>query len=96
MARQRPRRAALAQRYEGIFLHAYDTLPELEALVGDWVERYNQWRPHTANDGQTAWQAYRGVLPLLERDLISGGDSAREFGNLSASASSQPNSRLAA
>ena len=83
-------------KHEWILLHDYETLPEFEALLGEWIERYNQWRPHTANDGQTPWQAYRGLLPLLERDLIAGGGVAREIGCLSASASSQPISRLAA
>ncbi|MEZ5326045.1 MAG: integrase core domain-containing protein [Verrucomicrobiales bacterium] len=35
----------------------YNTLPELNALLEEWIERYNTWRPHTANDGQTPWQA---------------------------------------
>tara|TARA_R110002096_G_scaffold435118_1_gene659407 strand:+ start:1035 stop:1274 length:240 start_codon:yes stop_codon:yes gene_type:complete len=52
----------------------YETLPELEAVVAEWVERYNRWRPHTANGGQTPWQAYCDVLPLLERDLLANRD----------------------
>lgn len=83
-------------KHEWILLHDYETLPELEALLAEWIERYNLWRPHTANDGQTPWEAYRGVAPELERDLIVPGDGAREMGCLSASASSQPISRLAA
>ena len=58
-------------KHEWVLLHEYETLPELEALLGEWIERYNPWRPHTANDGQTPWQAYRGVLPLLEREEIA-------------------------
>jgi putative transposase len=82
-------------KYEGVFLDDYETLPELEAVVAEWVERYNRWRPHTANDGQTPWQAYRGVLPLLERDLLAG-DGTHEIDSLSASAPSQSISCLAA
>ena len=82
-------------KHEWVLLHAYDTIPELEELLSEWIERYNTWRPHTANDDQTPWQSYRGVAPLLERDLLEGG-GASEMGCLSASASSHPISRLAA
>lgn len=82
-------------KHEWILLHEYNTLPELEALVAVWIERYNTWRPHSSLDGQTPWQVYRGVPPLLEREspLPVG---ASEIGCLSASASSQPISRVAA
>jgi putative transposase len=82
-------------KHEWVLLHEYNTLPELEALLEEWIERYNTWRPHTANDGQTPWQAYRGVPPELERDELGleGGD---EFFMLSAKASSMKNSQPAA
>lgn len=60
-------------KHEWVLLHEYETLPELEALLSDWIERYNKWRPHTANEGQTPWQAYRNEAPDLERDLIKEG-----------------------
>ncbi|MEZ5325802.1 MAG: integrase core domain-containing protein [Verrucomicrobiales bacterium] len=40
-------------KHEWVLLHEYNTLPELNALLEEWIERYNTWRPHTANDGQT-------------------------------------------
>ena len=63
-------------KHQWVLLHEYNTLPELNALLKEWIERYNTWRPHTANDGQTPWQAYRGVPPELERDELGleGGD----------------------
>lgn len=82
-------------KHEWILLHEYNTLPELEALLGEWITRYNRWRPHTANDGQPPWQAYRGVAPILERDILAGG-GASEICWLPASASSQQISRKAA
>jgi putative transposase len=82
-------------KHEWVLLHAYETLPELAALLGEWIERYNIWRPHTANDGQTPWQAYRGVLPKLEREEIDQ-KRASEFSRLSASASRLENSEIAA
>lgn len=53
-------------KHEWVLLHEYNTIPELEALLSEWIERYNTWRPHTANEGQTPLQAYRGLLPELE------------------------------
>ena len=82
-------------KHEWVLLHEYETLPELEALLGEWIERYNTWRPHTANDGQTPWQAYRGVPPLLEREMINL-KRASEISRLSASASRLENSEAAA
>lgn len=83
-------------KHEWVLLHEYNTLPELEALLGEWIERYNHWRPHTANDGKTPWEVYRGEPPELERDELWGG-GASEMGWLPASpASSQPISRYAA
>jgi putative transposase len=82
-------------KHEWILLHDYNTLPQLEALVDTWIERYNTWRPHSALDGKPPWQVYRGVAPILERDEpLAGG--ASETGCLSAAASSQPVSRMAA
>ena len=54
-------------KHEWVLLHEYNTIPELEALLSEWIERYNTWRPHTANGGETPWQAYRGLQPKLER-----------------------------
>ena len=55
-------------KHEWGLLHEYNTIPELEALLDEWIERYNIWRPHTANGGQTPWQAYRGRRPKLEHE----------------------------
>ena len=83
-------------KHEWVLLHEYETLPELKALIGQWVERYNRWRPHTANEGRTPWEAYRGEKPVLERDELGFPSVATEICCLSASASSQQISELAA
>ena len=83
-------------KHEWVLLHDYDTLPQLEALIGEWIDRYNLWRPHTANDGQTPWQAYRRTLPILERDQLAGKEFATEISWLSAAASSHEISKIAA
>lgn len=59
-------------KHEWVLLHEYETIPELEQLLSEWIERYNRWRPHTANDGMTPWQAYRGEAPELERNQMEG------------------------
>ena len=67
-------------KHEWVLLHEYWTLQGLENLLGEWIESYNYWRPHTANGGKTPMEAYRGVAPELEVD-------ARAFVENSASAS---------
>lgn len=57
-------------KHEWILLHEYNTIPEVEALLETWIERYNTWRPHTANGGETPWQAYRGIPPELEVETL--------------------------
>jgi len=81
-------------KHEWVLLHSYDTLPELEVLLVEWIDRYNKWRPHSSNADQTPWQAYRGLAPVLERNLLQEG--ASEMRCLSASASSPLISQLAA
>ncbi len=61
-------------KHEWILLHEYNTIPEVEALLENWIERYNKWRPHTANEGETPWQAYRGELPKLEIETLHESD----------------------
>ena len=60
-------------KHEWVLLHEYETLPDLERLLSEWIDRYNRWRPHTANRGETPWQAYRGEAPILERNSLGGG-----------------------
>lgn len=85
-------------KHEWVLLHEHTTLPELDALMEQWIERYNTWRPHTANGGQTPWQVYRGVPPKLERDELNkeGQKLANEIFKLSAKASSMKISQPAA
>lgn len=79
-------------KHEWVLLFAYTAVPELEALLSEWMERYNTWRPHTANEGLTPWEAYRGVKPLLEREELEG-VAAREIVSVSAAASTLTISR---
>lgn len=79
-------------KHERVLLFAYTMVPELEASLSEWMERYNTWRPHTANEGLTPWEAYRGVKPLLEREELEGA-AAREIVSVSAAASTLTISR---
>ena len=62
-------------KHEWLLLHEYNTIPEVEALLEKWIDRYNKWRPHTANEGQTPWQAYRGEAPKLEIEMLEESDA---------------------
>jgi putative transposase len=83
-------------KHEWVLLHEYQNLPELEALLGQWIDRYNRWRPHTANEGKTPWEAYRGEVPVLERDQLRGGAASEMVWLPASPASSQTISRCAA
>ena len=45
-------------KHEEIYLRGHNTLPELEAGLLAWFERYNTWRPHQALDNRTPSQAH--------------------------------------
>jgi putative transposase len=45
-------------KYEEIYLREYSTIPELEAGLRQWFERYNTWRPHQALENRTPHQVY--------------------------------------
>ena len=44
--------------YEGIYLREYASLPELEAGLEAWFERYNAWQPHQALGNRTPPDAH--------------------------------------
>jgi putative transposase len=50
-------------KYEEVYLHAYDDVPEARASIGRYLEFYNTRRPHTALDRRTPDQAYFDPLP---------------------------------
>jgi len=45
-------------KYEHVYLHAYDTVPEARAKLATYLEFYNRRRPHTALDGHTPDDLY--------------------------------------
>jgi putative transposase len=45
-------------KYEEVYLHAYQNVPEARAAIGKYLIFYNTKRPHSSLDGQTPDQAY--------------------------------------
>jgi len=48
-------------KYERIRLYSYSTLPELGKHVSEWMEFYNNERPHHSHDMKTPWSQYNKV-----------------------------------
>ena len=40
-------------KYEEVYLHAYDSVPDARALIGRYLDLYNRRRPHSSLDGMT-------------------------------------------
>jgi len=51
-------------KYEEVYLHGYDNVPEARASIGRYLDRYNRRRPHSSLDGMTPDQAYYGAHSL--------------------------------
>jgi Transposase and inactivated derivatives len=53
-------------KYEEVYLHGYDSVPEAQRGLAGYFTFYNQGRPHTALDGQTPDMVYFAPLPQRE------------------------------
>jgi putative transposase len=53
-------------KYEEVYLHGYDSVPEAQRGLACYFTFYNQGRPHTALDGQTPDMVYFARLPRRE------------------------------
>ena len=51
-------------KYEEVYLHAYDSVPDARASIGRYLDLYNRRRPHSSLDGMTPDQAYYGAHSL--------------------------------
>ena len=51
-------------KYEEVYLHAYERVPDARASVGRYLNLYNRRRPHSSLDGMTPDQAYYGAQSL--------------------------------
>ena len=45
-------------KYENVYLHAYASVPEAKAGIGDWLNFYNEERLHQAHGYRTPRQIY--------------------------------------
>ena len=51
-------------KYEEVYLHGYDSVPDARASIGRYLDLYNRRRPHSSLDGMTPDQAYYGAQSL--------------------------------
>ena len=49
-------------KYEEVYLHAYETVPQARAGIGKYLSFYNKKRPHSSLDRQTPDQVYFNQL----------------------------------
>ena len=48
-------------KYATVYINDWETGSEMRLGVGNWIDRYNQRRPHTSLAKRTPDQAYRGL-----------------------------------
>lgn len=53
-------------KYEEVYLHAYDSVPEAQQGLARYFTFYNSGRPHAALDGRTPDMVYFALQPQLE------------------------------
>jgi len=53
-------------KYEEVYLHAYDSMPEAQRQLTEYFTFYNQGRPHSALDGETPDMLYFTLRPHRE------------------------------
>jgi putative transposase len=53
-------------KYERVYLYAYDSVAEARQSIMQYMEWYNQSRPHSSLDKQTPHEAYTVMLPTGE------------------------------
>ncbi len=57
-------------KYEEIYLRAHATVPELEAGLRAWFERYNTWRPHQMLGNRTPHQVHEEESKKAEKSEV--------------------------
>ncbi len=51
-------------KYEAVYLHELTDGFKAERVIGEWIDFYNNRRPHTAHGGATPAGVYRDSLPV--------------------------------
>jgi putative transposase len=52
-------------KYEGVYLHAYESVAEPKAGIARYIDFYNSRRPHSSLDKKTPDELYFATLPQL-------------------------------
>ena len=53
-------------KYEEVYLHAYDSVPQARACIGRYMDFYNAKRPHSSLDAKTPNQVYFNPVSRAE------------------------------
>jgi putative transposase len=53
-------------KYEEVYLRAYESVSHARRSIGDYVNLYNQKRPHSSLSDQTPDEAYFATLPAIK------------------------------
>ena len=54
-------------KYEGVYLHAYESVSQARAGIGWYIEFNNKHRPHSTLDKKTPDKFYFASLPTLPK-----------------------------
>jgi len=58
-------------KYEDVYLHEYASISDLVTGVGEWVSRYNNWRPHQALENHTPDKVYSREVTIERTTKIA-------------------------
>ena len=53
-------------KYEEVYLKAYDSVSHARRSIGDYINLYNQRRPHSSLEDRTPDEAYFATLPAIK------------------------------
>ncbi len=61
-------------KYEAVYLHELSDGIEARRVIGGWIAYYNGLRPHSALDGLTPAEVYRGAEHHVPTDQLQADD----------------------
>ena len=53
-------------KYEEVYLKAYELVDHARRSIGDYINLYNQRRPHSSLENRTPDEAYFATLPAIK------------------------------